>query len=118
MPGVGQETLQYLTASTQMSDPRVRQAINFAFDRKTLLATVFKGAGRLLWIDAGFDPADPKLEHYDFNPDKAKSLLAAAAARTASTTREHPVRIIYSTQQSRAGTRSPRRSITTSRRSA
>lgn len=98
VPGVGQQTLQYMTASKQMSDPRVRQAVNFAFDRKTLLATVFQGAGRLLWIDAGFNPDDPKLEHYDFNPDKAKSLLAAAAA-DGKYDPNTPVRVIYSTQQ-------------------
>jgi ABC-type transport system substrate-binding protein len=98
IPGVGQQTLQYQTQSKQMSDARVRQAVNFAFDRKTLLATVFQGAGRLLWIDAGFNPDDPKLEHYDFNPDKAKQLLAAAAA-DGKYDPNTPVRIVYSTQQ-------------------
>jgi ABC-type transport system substrate-binding protein len=98
IPGVGQQTLQYMTQSKQMSDPRVRQAVNFAFDRKTLLETVFQGAGRLLWIDAGFDPADPALEHYDFNPDKAKSLLADAA-KDGKYDPNTPVRVIYSTQQ-------------------
>ncbi|HVA86202.1 MAG TPA: ABC transporter substrate-binding protein [Candidatus Saccharimonadales bacterium] len=98
VPGVGQETLQYLTTNPQISDPRVRQAINYAFDRKTLLATVFQGAGRLLWVDAGFDPSDPKLDHYDYNPDKAKSLLAAAAA-DGKYDPNTPIRIIYSTQQ-------------------
>ena len=109
IPGVGQQTLQYLTTSRRCRDPRVRQAINYAFDRKTLLATVFQGAGRLLWDDAGFDPDDPKLDHYDFNPDKAKSLLAAAAADSKYDPNT-PLRIIYSTQQSgwnehRRGTR-------------
>jgi ABC-type transport system substrate-binding protein len=98
VPGVGQQTLQYQTQSKQMSDARVRQAVNFAFDRKTLLATVFQGAGRLLWIDAGFNPDDPKLEHYDLNPDKAKSLLAAAA-KDGKYDPNTPVRVVYSTQQ-------------------
>ena len=98
IPGVGQETLQYLTTNPQMSDPRVRQAINYAFDRKTLLATVFNGAGRLLWIDAGFDPNDPKLDHYDFNPDKAKQLLADAA-KDGKYDPNTAIRIVYSTQQ-------------------
>ena len=99
IPGVGQMTLEYLTTSPQMADPRVRQAINDAFDRKTLLATVFQGAGRLLWDDAGFDATDPKLDHYDFNADKAKSLLAAAAADKKYDPNT-PLRVIYSTQQS------------------
>ena len=63
-----------------MTDERVRQAITYAFDRKTLLETVFGGAGQLLWIDAGFDPDDPELEQYEFDPDKAKELIAAAVA--------------------------------------
>jgi ABC-type transport system substrate-binding protein len=98
IPGVGQQTLQYLTTNPQMADPRVRQAINYAFDRKTLLATVFNGAGKLLWDDAGFDATDPKLDHYDFNPAKAKTLLAAAAA-DGKYDPKTPIRIIYSTQQ-------------------
>jgi peptide/nickel transport system substrate-binding protein len=105
-----------MTQSKQMSDPRVRQAVNFAFDRKTLLETVFQGAGRLLWIDAGFDPNDPALEHYDYNPDKAKQLLADAAKdgkydpNSPSGSSSPPSRP--------AGTRSPRRSTPTSTRSA
>src|SRR4029079_13761133 len=98
IPGVGQQTLQFLTTNPQVSDPRVRQAIAYAFDRKTLLETVFQGAGRLLWVDAGFNPDDPKLEHYDFNPDKAKQLLAAAAA-DGQYDPNTPVRVGYSTQQ-------------------
>jgi len=98
IPGVGQQTLQYLTTNPQIADPRVRQAINYAFDRKTLLETVFGGAGRLLWIDAGFDPTDSDLDQYDFNPDKAKQLLAEAAA-DGKYDAAVGVRIIYSTQQ-------------------
>ncbi|MBM4408422.1 MAG: ABC transporter substrate-binding protein [Chloroflexi bacterium] len=98
VPGVGQMTLQCLTPNPQINDPRVRQAINFAFDRKTLLETVFGGAGRLLWIDAGFNPDDPELERYEHNPDKAKELLAAAAA-DGKYDAAKGVRIIYSTQQ-------------------
>ena len=50
VPGVGQQTLQFPVPNPQVNDPRVRQAINYAFDRKTLLETVFQGAGKLLWI--------------------------------------------------------------------
>jgi ABC-type transport system substrate-binding protein len=98
IPGVGQQTLQYMTASKQMADERVRQAVNFAFDRKTLLETVFQGAGRLLWIDAGFDPNDSALEKYEYNPDKAKQLLADAA-KDGKYDPNTAVRVIYSTQQ-------------------
>ena len=105
------------TPNPQMSDPRVRQAINFAFDRKTLLETVFGGAGRLLWIDAGFNPDDPELEQYDFNPDKAKELLAAAAADGKyDPDTPDPDHLLH--PAGRAGTRSRPRSTTTSRQSA
>ncbi len=97
-PGLGQESIQFLTTQPQVSDARVRQAIYYAFDRKTLLATVFKGAGRLLWIDAGFDPNDPKLDKYDFNQAKAKDLLAAAA-KDGKYDATKPIRIIYSTEE-------------------
>ena len=43
---------------------------------RTLLETVFQGAGKLLWIWNSFDADDPALDHYEFNPDKAKELIA------------------------------------------
>ena len=98
IPGVGQESIQFLTSQPQVSDARVRQAIYYAFDRKTLLETVFKGAGRLEWVDAGFDPTDPKLNHYDFDQAKAKDLLAAAQ-KDGKYDPAKPIRIIYSTEE-------------------
>ena len=95
-----------------MADKRVRQAIYYAFDRKTLLETVFQRRRKLLWIDAGFDPNDPKLEQYEFNPDKAKELIAAAAA-DGKFDQTKPICGSSTTRRSRAGTRSPLRSRTT-----
>ena len=91
IPGVGQQTLQYLTTKPQMADPRVRQAVNYAFDRKTLLETVFQGAGRLLWIDAGFDSDRPGARPLRLQPRQGE-----AAARRRGQGRqvrpEHPGR--------------------------
>ncbi len=86
--------LQFPVTNPLVADKRVRQAIYYAFDRKTLLETVFQGAGKLLWIWLSFDETDPELDKYEFNPDKAKELIAAAEA-DGSSTRRKPLRIIY-----------------------
>ncbi|MBM3129242.1 MAG: hypothetical protein FJ009_11550 [Chloroflexi bacterium] len=60
-------------------DVRVRQAMMYAIDRKTLVKTVLQGRPRLAntiypqtWAVAS------DLEQYDFNPAKARELLTAA----------------------------------------
>ena len=94
VPGVGQQSLQFPVSNPQVADPRIRQAIYYAFDRKTLLETVFQGAGKLLWIWTAFDETDPALDHYDFNPDKAKELIDLAVA-DGKFDKAKPIRIIY-----------------------
>ncbi len=94
VPGVGQQSLQFPVTNPQVADPRVRQAIYYAFDRKTLLETVFQGAGKRLWIWTSFDETDPALDQYDFNPDKAKQLIDAAVA-DGKFDKSKPLRIIY-----------------------
>ncbi|WP_426592644.1 ABC transporter substrate-binding protein [Cellulomonas sp. McL0617] len=64
-----------------LGDVRVRQALNYAFDRKGLLKTVGSGAGTTTTqifptTSAAYDPAlDNK---YSFDPAKAKKLLTEA----------------------------------------
>ena len=63
----------------QLSDPRVRQAIAYAIDMDTIVETIFEGrAVRATGMlpDGPNKPTD--LERYDYNPDKARELLAAA----------------------------------------
>ena len=58
----------------------VRQAINYAIDRKALIKTAYAGYGKLIGTHAS--PADPwyldLANTYPYNPGKAKKLLAQA----------------------------------------
>lgn len=94
VPGLGVQFLQYPVTNPLVADKRIRQAIYYAFDRKTLLETVFQGAGKLLWGPPAFDLEDPALQRYDFDPDKAKELIAAAVA-DGTFDQTKPLRVIY-----------------------
>ncbi len=63
-----------------LADVRVRQAINYALDRQTIFQQVFNGVGTV--TDQSFSTEsgafDPSFETYDFDIDKAKSLMADA----------------------------------------
>jgi peptide/nickel transport system substrate-binding protein len=64
-----------------LGDLRVRQALNYAIDRKAVAAVVGAGLGRPIDQMAvpGDDSYDPKLDNaYPYDPTKAKQLLAAA----------------------------------------
>lgn len=64
-----------------LADVRVRQALNYAIDRKAVTAVVGAGFGRPIDQMAvpGDDSYDPKLDNaYPYDPAKAKQLLAAA----------------------------------------
>jgi peptide/nickel transport system substrate-binding protein len=60
-----------------LSDKRVRQAMYYAVDRRTINDQLFAGRNRILWNPPGFKEYDD-LKKYEFNLDTAKSLLAAA----------------------------------------
>lgn len=73
---VGFDTLQ----SSPLQDVRVRQAINYAVDRKAIIDTLLLGKAEetvafLTNLDLGF-PED--LTPYQYNPNKAKELLREA----------------------------------------
>ena len=61
-------------------DVRVRQAMNYAIDRQTILETLLEGAGQLMNSPSGPDifGYDPDIEIYPYDPEKAKVLLAEA----------------------------------------
>lgn len=67
--------------SKPLKDARVRQAISYAIDRKTMVETLVKGGARVMNSACYIDQtgcADEGVPRYDFNPAKAKALLAEA----------------------------------------
>lgn len=63
-----------------LKDVRVRQALNYAIDRKTITDALFDGYAVPTSIpNYGTEGQDPKyVNYYSYNPAKAKALLAAA----------------------------------------
>jgi peptide/nickel transport system substrate-binding protein len=64
-----------------LNDIRIRQALNYAIDRPTFIKSVMAGNGKPAYeivteTALGFNPNDT----WDYNPEKAKELIAAAKA--------------------------------------
>lgn len=72
------EHLNFVSGAT--TDKRVRQAINYAMDTKSLSDSILKGSASpaLQVATEGSVYYDTSIQPYDFNPTKAKQLLAAA----------------------------------------
>lgn len=73
----------YIAINTQrkpFNDVRVRQALNYAINKENLIRYVQFGYGRQLKspIPEGMPGYDPSFWHYEYNPEKAKQLLAQA----------------------------------------
>ncbi|WP_457100603.1 ABC transporter substrate-binding protein [Microbacterium sp. P5_E9] len=69
------------TQQPELADVKVRQAINYAFDREGLLTAIGAGKGTATTqvFNASSDAFDPALdEFYTYDPEKAKELLAEA----------------------------------------
>jgi peptide/nickel transport system substrate-binding protein len=84
VPGEWQGVIMQDRAGTvlpALGDVRVRQAINYALDRETILKTYYNGLGQV--STQTFNPAsdawvDELNKEYPYDPKKAKQLLAAA----------------------------------------
>lgn len=78
--GPGVLALHTAMDSGKLADPRVRQAIMYAVDREALVNEVLAGEGKVVdTLVHGPDWAVPDgLTHYDYNPEKARDLLAQA----------------------------------------
>lgn len=64
-----------------IKDPRLRQAINYAVDKQTLLDVLYDGHGQVSQCQLGtsfFFGFNPSLQPYAYDPDKARALLAEA----------------------------------------
>ena len=68
------------TTRGPLRDPRVRQAMSYAVDAKTILAQLVHGRGRLAAgvIPPSLGGADTTRAPYPYDPARAKALLAAA----------------------------------------
>lgn len=69
------------TMNPALADVRVRQALNYAFDREGLLQALQLGNGTVTTqvFPAGSAAYDPDLDdYYSYDPEKAKELLAEA----------------------------------------
>lgn len=69
------------TMNPALADVRVRQALNYAFDREGLLEALQLGNGTVTTqvFPAGSDAYDPALDdYYSYDPEKAKELLSEA----------------------------------------
>ena len=75
-----------------LADRRVRQAINHAVDVQGILDSVLQGNGKR--INSSMPPNvwgyDPSIPFYDYNPQKAKELLAAAGQTNLTLTLQAP----------------------------
>jgi peptide/nickel transport system substrate-binding protein len=70
----------------KLTDPRVRQALNYAVNWDEILKTIYHGyAHRLatIFLPSGFG-YDPDLKPYPYDPGKAKQLLQEAGYKTLS----------------------------------
>jgi len=63
-----------------LQDKRVRQAINMAIDKEGLVREIYAGTGRVEhgMLSPGTFAYDPDFRFYDYDPEKAKALLAEA----------------------------------------
>ena len=78
--GNGGQFLAFDVKNPKLADKRVRQALTYAINRQGIIDSLLYGHGTTFNAHAQpSDPAYPKdLNTYDYNPDKAKSLLAEA----------------------------------------
>lgn len=89
-PGIGIKEVLGFTAKmalidglpdSPIADPRLRQAINYAVDKQTLLDVLYDGHGQVSNCQLGtgfFFGFNPTLQPYPFDPDAARALLTEA----------------------------------------
>jgi len=77
---VAAQFLQFRADHPVFGDKRVRQAVAYAFDRRTVLKNVFGNNGEIRWMYPAFDQNRGNLDKFEYNPTKAKELLKASGA--------------------------------------
>ena len=70
--------LQFRADHPIFGNKLIRQAVLYAFDRRSVLKNVFASKGEVRWMFPGFDQDRGNLDKYEFNPAKAKELVKAS----------------------------------------
>src|SRR5437867_118841 len=75
-----------------LADKRVRQALNYAVDMQGILDAVLLGNGKRInsWMPPNVWGHDPSIPFYEYDPKKAKELLAAAGQTNLTLTLQAP----------------------------
>ena len=75
-----------------LADKRVRQALNYAVDMQGILDAVLMGNGKRInsWMPTNVWGYDTSIPLYEYNPKKAKELLAAAGQTNLTLTLQAP----------------------------
>lgn len=76
-------SIQYMgmnTAKEPFNDVRVRRAINHAIDKEQLIDVILRGSGEPATqvLNSSLLGHNPEIEDYEYDPEKAKELLAEA----------------------------------------
>lgn len=80
VPGYRTIHIGYNQTKELFSDVRVRQAINYAIDKRAIISNLFKGMAEYPsgFVSTSIEYAHPQMNVYEYNPGKAKELLAEA----------------------------------------
>ncbi|PKH26253.1 ABC transporter substrate-binding protein [Enterobacterales bacterium CwR94] len=87
-PGLNVGYLAFNTQKKPFDDVRVRQALNYAVDKQAIVKAVFKESGSVAdsLLPPGLLGYNDALQHYDYNPEKARALLKEAGLSQGFTT--------------------------------
>jgi peptide/nickel transport system substrate-binding protein len=81
-PSLRSMVIQYnLLQKNELSDVRVRQALNYAVNTKALIKSILGGYGKPLQgqpLSSAYLGYDPKVKAFPYSPSRAKALLAQA----------------------------------------
>jgi len=81
------ESIRFDTAKAPLNNILVRQAINYAVDKKALIQKILGGYGKAISTFQGSISFgnDPNMSNYPYDPNKAKALLQQAGVKSGTT---------------------------------
>jgi peptide/nickel transport system substrate-binding protein len=104
-PSAGLTRIFFNTQKGPLTDKRVRQALNYAVDKESIVKNIFLGKATVghSWAPEGVFGYTGEYDVYKYDPAKAKALLAEAGATNLKFTLMHsPGRYLLSTEVSEA----------------